>query len=54
LNHSIVNRDGINQNWYGKNSKIRGILIQFKDKFMEVDGSKIEKIFIIFKFNYVV
>jgi len=52
LNHRIVIRDGISQNWYGRNIRIKSILNQFNDKFIEVDGSKIEKIFIIFNFNY--
>lgn len=42
-----IKRDGINQNWNGKNINIKIILIQFKEIYVEVDGSKIEKIFII-------
>lgn len=45
--HIIESRDGINQNWIGK--KIRAIVIlnQLSEVIIDVDGSKIEKIFII-------
>lgn len=50
--HIIVIRDGINQNWIGNSNNIRVILNQFRENNIEVDGSKIEKIFIIIvKFN---
>jgi len=44
-----VIRDGISQNWYGRNNKIKNILIQFSEKFIEVDESKIKEIFIFKK-----
>jgi len=50
LNHRRIFREGINQNWYGRKVIMSNILNQFNDKFIEVDGSKIEKIFIIFNF----
>ena len=40
-------RDGINQNWYGKRANKIIILSQLRDRFIEVEGSKMEKIFII-------
>lgn len=40
-------RDGINQNWWGINIRIKKILIQLRDKFLDVEGSKIKKRFII-------
>lgn len=43
----IVKRDGISQNCLGSSKKIILTLIQFKEVISEVDGSKIEKIFLI-------
>lgn len=40
----------MNQNWYGIKNMINKVLSQFKDKNIDVVGSKIEKIFIIFSF----
>lgn len=45
-----VDRGGINQNWYGIRNVINRVLNQFSDKNIDVVGSKIEKIFIIFNF----
>lgn len=44
-------RDGINQNWKGKIIKIRNILSQLSDKYIDEEGSKIEKRFVII-FNF--
>lgn len=52
---SIMNREGINQNWNGKMKIIIIILSQFIDSFILVEGSKIENRFIImFNFIYVI
>lgn len=45
--HIIINRDGINQNWYGKIKIIKLILNQLRENFILVEGSKIENRFII-------
>lgn len=52
MDQEKVRRDGISQNLRGKNKNNKNNLSQFREKFIEVDGSKIEKIFIIiFNFN---
>lgn len=45
--HIIEIRDGINQNWIGNSERTKIILIQFREVIDDVEGSKIEKIFII-------
>lgn len=50
--HIIINRDGISQNWNGKIKIIKIILNQLRERFVLVDGSKIEKRFIII-FNFI-
>lgn len=52
---NIVNREGISQNWNGKTKIIKPILSQFIDRFILVEGSKIEnKFIIIFSFIYII
>lgn len=48
-------REGISQNWIGNKVKTRVILNQLSDVIIDVEGSKIEKIFIIiFSFNVLI
>lgn len=52
LNQINLNREGKSQYWYGNNKNKIIILNQFNDKFNDVVGSKIEKIFVII-FNFI-
>lgn len=47
LIHRKLIREGINQNILGRNISPRRALIQFNDKFVLVDGSKVENKFVI-------
>lgn len=51
--HKIIGREGINQNCIGNKIKTNKILNQLREEVIDVDGSKIEKIFIImFNFSF--